>query len=82
MQAVYRPRKDTLFKIKIDKIDILIKTKKDKNPEKHTLAGCMFLLSPYKGVPPPPQDSTHQDGSWKTHPAQQQQDNFIITTVS
>ena len=26
-QAVYRPRKDTLFKTKIDKIDTLIKTK-------------------------------------------------------
>ena len=30
MQAVYRPKKDTLFKTKIDKIDTLIKTKKDK----------------------------------------------------
>ena len=29
-QAVYRPRKDTLFKTKIDKIDTLIKTKNDK----------------------------------------------------
>ena len=28
-QAVYRPRKDTLFKTKIDKIDTLIKTKND-----------------------------------------------------
>ena len=28
-QAVYRPRKDTLFKTKIDKIDTLIKTKKN-----------------------------------------------------
>ena len=27
-QAVYRPRKDSLFKTKIDKIDTLIKTKK------------------------------------------------------
>ena len=61
-QAVYRPRKDTLFKTKIDKIDTLIKTKNDKidtlfitkNPEKHTLAGCTSPLSPYKGVPPLP----------------------------
>ena len=30
-QAVYRPRKDTLFKTKIDKIDTLIKTKNDKS---------------------------------------------------
>ena len=30
MQAVYRPRKDTLFKTKIYKIDTLIKTKNDK----------------------------------------------------
>jgi len=29
-QAVYRPRKDTLFKTKIDKIDTPIKTKNDK----------------------------------------------------
>ena len=29
-QAVYRPRKDTLFKTKIDKIDTLFKTKNDK----------------------------------------------------
>ena len=29
-QAVYRPRKDTLFKTKNDKIDTLIKTKNDK----------------------------------------------------
>ena len=29
-QAVYRPPKDTLFKTKIVKIDILIKTKKKK----------------------------------------------------
>ena len=30
-QAVYRPRKDTLFKSKIDKIDTLFKTKIPKN---------------------------------------------------
>ena len=30
-QAVYRPRKDTLFKTKIDKIDTLFKTKIPKN---------------------------------------------------
>ena len=30
VQAVYRPRKNALFKTKIDKIDILIKTKNDK----------------------------------------------------
>ena len=29
-KAVYRPRKDTLFKTKIDKIDTMIKTKGDK----------------------------------------------------
>ena len=29
-QAIYRPRKDTLFKSKIDEIDTLIKTKNDK----------------------------------------------------
>ena len=29
-QAVHRPRKDNLFKTKIDKIDTLIKTKNDK----------------------------------------------------
>ena len=52
MQAVYRPRKDTLFKTKIGKIDILIKTKTDKI-EKHTLAGRTSPLSHYKGVPPP-----------------------------
>ena len=30
-QAVYRPRKDTLFKTKIDKIDTLFETKIPKN---------------------------------------------------
>ena len=30
-QAVYRPRKDTLFKTKIDKIGTLFKTKIPKN---------------------------------------------------
>ena len=50
-QAVYRPRKDTMFKTNIDKIDSLFKT---KNPEKHTLAGRTSPLSPYKGVPPLP----------------------------
>ena len=29
-QAVYRPRKDPLFKTRIDKIDTMIKTKNDK----------------------------------------------------
>ena len=49
MQAVYRPRKDTLLKTKIDKIDNLFKTKILKN-----MAGLMFPLNPHKGVPPPP----------------------------
>ena len=38
VQAVYRPRKDTLFKTKIP----------------NTLAGRTSPWSPYKGVPPPP----------------------------
>ena len=61
-QAVHRPRKDNLFKTKIDKIDTLIKRKNDKidtlfktkNPQKHILAGRTSPFSPYKGVPPPP----------------------------
>ena len=49
-QAVYRSRKDTLFKTKNDKIDTPFKT---QIPKKHTLAGRTSPLSPYKGVPPP-----------------------------
>ena len=46
--AVYRPRKDILFKTKIDKSIPCLR----QNPEKHTLAGRTSPLSPYKGVPP------------------------------
>ena len=48
--AVYHPRKDILFKTKIDKSIPCLR----QNPEKHTLAGRASPLSPYKGVPPPP----------------------------
>ena len=58
MQAVYRPRKDTLFKTKIYKIDTLIKTKNDKIdnlfktkiPKNIPWDGRTSPVSPYKGV--------------------------------
>ena len=54
--AVYRPRKDILFKAKIDKSIPWLRQKmiNSKNPEQHTLAGRTSPLSPYKGVSPPP----------------------------
>ena len=62
--ALYRPRKDILFKTKIVKIDTL-----KKKQHQHTLAGRTSPLSPYEGreypphpgVPPPPPGSPSKD---------------------
>ena len=52
-QAVYRPRKDTLFKTKIDKIDTLFKTKIPKNIPWLAARPHLALIREYPLLPSP-----------------------------